>query len=327
VRQGTYVLSQHIGIHGAGASEADRILLSAFEGESAVIDGAAAVREVIVVSGRYVTVRGLTVRNSAGYNLEVRGGSQVVIEDNRFLDNRSSDSLKGDGGSSDVVVRNNEFSGWDSQAIDLTGVMRWTIENNRFHDSHGVDANAIGMKFGTRDVTVVGNTFTDTQGMSLGGVSSAHAEPFEAYGLVVTRNTFRNIDGAAVRVFSCSGCRFENNVIDGAGGGLRVYGRVSQGASGCAGGCQPSENLMAAGNQIRNLLGGADGPPDVFWGVDASEMGALSPSNNTYCARAAGASRFWLSGTFVGFSEWVRAVPTDATSVAAARTDERCTAF
>jgi hypothetical protein len=127
----------------------------------------------VTVSGQYVTVQGITLQNSAGYNLEVRGARQVVIQGNRFLANGASDSLKGDGGAADVTVRDNEFTQWDSQAIDITGVSRWTIERNRIHDPKGVDAKAIGIKFGSRDITVVNNEIFNTEGLSLGGVSSA----------------------------------------------------------------------------------------------------------------------------------------------------------
>ena len=119
MRRGTYALIQGLSVNGAGTSEADRVVLEAYEGETVVLDGRNAPRELLVVSGRYVTVRGLTLQNAAAYNLEVRGAMQVVIEGNRFLANRASDSLKGDGGAADVQVRNNEFTQWDSQAIDL----------------------------------------------------------------------------------------------------------------------------------------------------------------------------------------------------------------
>ena len=324
VRRGTYVLTQGLDVNGAGTSESGRVVLEAYRGEAVVLDGRNAPRELVVVSGRYVTVQGLTLQNAGGYNLEVRGGQQVLIEGNRFLANRSSDSLKGDGGAADVVVRGNEFTQWDSQAIDLTGVSRWRIERNRFYEPRGEGANAIGVKFGSRDVTIADNEFTATQGLSLGGVSSPHGNAFEAFTVTASHNTFRNVTGFAATVYSCSGCRFQDNDVSGAGGGLRLVGAGTNGAGGCAGGCQPTRDLAATGNRLRNLLGGREGPPDLFWAVEAGEREGLAPSANTYCESSGGAARFWLAGGYVRFEEWVRAVPTDASSAVAARTDQRC---
>jgi hypothetical protein len=324
IRRGTYTLTEGFAINGAGSSEAGRVVVEAYQGEDVVLDGRNAPRELLTVSGRFVTVQGLTLQNAGGYNLEVRGGQQVVIEGNRFGANRASDSLKGDGGAADVVVRDNEFTQWDSQAIDLTGVSRWRIERNRFHDPGGAGANAIGVKFGSRDVTITDNEFTNTQGLSLGGVSSAHGNPFEAVGVVASRNSFRTVAGFVATVYSCSGCRFQDNDVDGAGGGLRLVGAGTNGAGGCAGGCQPTRDMAASGNRLRNLQGGREGPANLFWAVEATEREGLAPSSNTYCEGTSGGARFWLAGDYVRFEDWVRAVPADASSAVAARTDQRC---
>src|SRR5688572_15616882 len=230
VRQGTYTLTQGIDVNGVGSSEADRVTIAAFQNETVVFDGRNTPRELITVSGQYVTVQGLTLQNSAGYNLEVRGARQVVIQGNRFLANGASDSLKGDGGAADVIVRDNEFTQWDSQAIDITGVMRWTIERNRIHDPKGVDAKAIGIKYGSRDITVTDNEIFDTEGLSLGGVSSPHSNAFEAYNLSVRNNTFRNVPAFAAEFYSCSNCQFQGNKITAAGAGVRLLSAANHGS-------------------------------------------------------------------------------------------------
>jgi hypothetical protein len=324
VRQGTYTLTPGIDVNGVGSSEADRVTLAAFQGETVVFDGRNTPRELITVSGQYVTVQGLTLQNSAGYNLEVRGARQVVIQGNRFLANGASDSLKGDGGAADVTVRDNEFTQWDSQAIDITGVSRWTIERNRIHDPKGVDAKAIGIKFGSRDITVVNNEIFNTEGLSLGGVSSPHSNAFEAYNLSVRDNTFTNVTAFAAEFYSCSNCQFQGNRITAAGAGVRLFSNAVHGASGCPGGCQPNQGITVTGNQMRNLVGGHGGVPDLFWAIEPSELSGLSSGNNTYCEASPGASRFYISGVFVRFDEWVRTVPTDASSAVTARGDSRC---
>jgi len=324
VRQGSYTLTQGMDVNGVGSSEADRVTLAAFQGETVVFDGRNTPRELVTVSGQYVTVQGITLQNSAGYNLEVRGARQVVIQGNRFLANGASDSLKGDGGAADVTVRDNEFTQWDSQAIDITGVSRWTIERNRIHDPKGVDAKAIGIKFGSRDITVVNNEIFNTEGLSLGGVSSAHSDAFEAYNLSVRDNTFQNVAAFAAEFYSCSNCQFQGNRITAAGAGVRLLSAATHGVSGCPGGCQPNQGITVSGNQLRNLVGGHGGPPDLFWAIEPSELSGLSSANNTYCEASPGSSRFWISGVFVRFDEWVRTVPTDMASSVTGRTDSRC---
>ena len=108
------------------------------------------------------------------------------------------------------------------------------------------------------------------------------------------------------------------------GRGLRLFSAATQGASGCPGGCKPSEGVTVTGNQMRNLVGGHGGPPDLFWAIEPSEISGLSTGNNTYCEASSGASRFWISGVFVRFDEWLRTVPGDASSAVTARNDSRC---
>jgi len=324
VRQGTYTLTQGLDINGAGSSEGERVILAAFQGETAVFDGRNSPRELVTVSGQYVTIQGITFQNAAGYNLEVRGARQVVIQGNRFLANGASDSLKGDGGAADVTVRDNEFTQWDSQAIDMTAVSRWTIERNRIHDSRGVDAKAIGIKLGSRDVTVVDNEISNTQGISMGGTGNAHPDAYEAFNLSVRNNTFQNVGAFAAEFYSCSNCQFQGNKITAAGAGMRLLSAATEGVSGCPGGCKPNQGVTVSGNQLRNLVGGHGGPPDLFWAIEPSEVSGLSSGNNTYCEATSGSSRFWISGVFVRFDEWVRTVPTDTSSSVAARTDSRC---
>jgi hypothetical protein len=324
VRAGSYALPAGLIVEGAGNSDGERVVLVNYSGETAVLDGANASREAVRVQGRYVTVEGLTIQNSAGYNLEVRGAQQVLITGNRFLHNRASDSLKGDGGASDVVVRGNEFAQWDSQAIDLTGVSRWTIEGNRFGLPGAADANAIGVKFGSREVLIADNQFTRTRGIALGGTSAAHANAYEAFNVTARGNTFEGVPLFAVTLYSCFGCRLQNNSIRGADAGVRLASSASMGQSGCPGGCQPTRDLVVTNNRFRNLVGNAEGPPDVFWVVDSTETRGLSPSANTYCQSRAASAMFFYAANLLSFPAWLSMLPGDASSVVAGPNDPPC---
>jgi hypothetical protein len=324
VRVGSYALPAGLIVEGAGNSDGERVVLVNYSGETAVLDGADASREVVRVQGRYVTVEGLTIQNSAGYNLEVRGAQQVLITGNRFLHNRASDSLKGDGGASDVVVRGNEFAQWDSQAIDLTGVSRWTIEGNRFGSPGAADGNAVGVKFGSREVLIANNQFTHTRGIALGGTSSPHPSSYEAFNVTARGNTFEGVPLFAVTVYSCFGCRMDGNSVRGADAGVRLGSDASMGRSGCSGGCQPTRDFVVTNNRFRNLLGNSEGPPDVFWVVDSTETRGLSPSGNTYCQSRTSSASFLYGTSLLSFTAWLGVLPGEATSVVAGPNDPAC---
>jgi hypothetical protein len=325
VRAGTYSLTPSgLVIQGRGSNEAEAVVLAAYGNETVIFDGGNVVRELIRVSGQYVAVQGLTLQNSGAYNLEVRGAQHVLIQGNRFLANRASDSLKGDGGAADVHVRGNEFTQWDSQAIDMTTVARWRIEENLFHDPKAVDGNAIGVKFGSRDIVINRNQFFRTRGLSLGGVAASHPEEYEAYNVIAEHNIFENIGGAAAVFYSCAGCQFRDNDVSGGGGGIDLSGESVQGPSGCAGGCRPNQDAVVMRNRFRFLTGAGQGPANVFWAVRVDSWRGLDASNNLYCRQPGEEARFWYENRFVTFDEWARTVQTDGSSAVASLEDARC---
>ena len=204
VRAGLYSMSpagEALTVRGAGRNELERTVLTAYQGESVVIDGGMALREVIRVSGSYNAISGITIQNAGAHNVEFRGGHHHVLEDSVIGPNLSSDALKGDGGAAAVVIQRNDFFGWGSQAIDITEVRKWTIEHNSFHDPQIPGSQAISVKFGARDVTIRNNRLADTGGIRMGGFSLPHPNDAEAYGLVVERNTLENITGHAFNCF------------------------------------------------------------------------------------------------------------------------------
>jgi hypothetical protein len=319
VRAGTYTLTAFgdaILLHGAGSSFAQATTLTNYPGEVPVFDGSNATREVIRLSGRFVVVLGLTVQNAGAYNIEARGVQGCLIANNRILQNFASDALKGDGGAADCMVQGNLFAGWDSQAIDLAGVSRWTITGNAFTGGRGVAAKCLGMKFYAVDVTVSHNTFTNCYGIAMGGTSSPHAEPVEALRLVVEANSFSNMHFMAVDVYACQGCSFRGNVIAGSDYGLRLAGVASQGASGCrnGAGCDPTTGFTARDNTWQNVHGASPNPNNVFWVADRTELTGLSTGGNRYCQVAPVAERFAIDGVFLDFATWQTRTGTDATS-------------
>ena len=325
VRAGVYTITNEgLSLHGIGEDANERIVLTAHQDEPVVFDGANIVRELVRLSGSYTTIERVTFRNSGAHHIEVRGGDHHVIQCVRFLANRSSDALKGDGGASDTLVRHNEFTAWDSQAIDLTGVHRWVIEDNRFFDPAASDGNAIGVKFGSRNIAITRNHFANTRGLAMGGVSSPHDDEFEAYQVVVEANRFEDVEGEAANLYSCSECVFRRNDVIRAGTGVFLGGRELDGPSGCPGGCRPSRGTLVAQNRLREMVGGDEGAPDVFLAAYSSETKGFVAADNLYCHSRGGAALFFYDGRLLEFSDWVATIATDSTSTAASENDAVC---
>src|SRR6185503_10072984 len=204
LRAGTYLIYGWDGlfVRGVGTSEAERTILSSYKREEVVLDvpspdGALCndatapttpecVRQVLRLSGSYVTVQGITVQNGLAYALEVNGGANHVVRCNTFRETvafaRRSDMLKIDGDATDILVTQNDFSRFRSQAIDMTQFRRVVVDDNDFHDPFDQDAGATGNKFGSRDVTIRNNRIHDlgsdtrTHAFSLGGSGTPLAD-------------------------------------------------------------------------------------------------------------------------------------------------------
>jgi hypothetical protein len=326
VRTGVYTfVDEGLSVTGTGNSEANRVVLTAYQNDAVVFDGRNVLRELIRVGGRFTAVERVTLRNAGGYNLQIGGGSDHLVQCNRFLANAASDSLKGVDGATRAIVRGNDFSGWDSQAIDMTAIRDWTIIGNDFHDPKDSTGNAIGAKFGSRGAVITGNHFRNTRGLSFGGTGTAHADDFEAYDLVAERNTFENITGQLVKFYSCSNCIFRDNDAKAIGGGFVLGGEQLDGPSGCAGGCRPTVGATIQRNRLTDLRGN---PSYTFWGLFRKEAEGLSAAGNLYCLPSDQNPRFRIDNQdFFSLADWTRMIGTDATSTVARSDQGLCNAW
>lgn len=321
IRDGTYTLTSledAIVVAGAGSSFAEATVLVNYPGETPMFDGANTAREVIRITGQYTIVQGLILQNAGAYNIEVRGGNWSQILNNTLLQNFSSDSLKGDGGASDILVQGNVFRGWSSQGIDLAGVARWTVTRNVFGRPASAASKCVGMKFEAIDVTVSQNVFSDCSGVAMGGVSSPHDGAWEASGLIVEQNAFISGGGFLFDAYSCQNCAFRNNNIYGGAYGGRLAGIATQGESGCnagAGGCTATTNFTLSGNVVRSLAGASGNPGNIFMIVDSTELTGMSAIDNTYCLLPGDSTvRFAYNGSYENFAAWQAHVSSDTLS-------------
>lgn len=310
-------------VNATGASDAERVVLAAYEGEDVILDGEGHIRETVTVNGSYTLVEGLTIVNGGGYSVELRGGDHHRVRCNQ-IGWSGSDALKGDGGASDTEILSNEFSDWSSQAIDNTDVHRWRIEGNVFHHPRLDDANATGAKLGTSDVLYTKNVFHHTRGLALGGTSSEHEATFEATRLVARDNLFHDIVGVVAKLYSCIDCEFVDNDVRSADGGVYFEDAASAGPSGCPGGCGASRGGRVANNRIRNLDGGgsADQANTFLW-LFSTEAEGFSAAVNLYCVPEGATARFGYDAP-LDFAAWQTATGTDADSRVRVDTDPAC---
>jgi len=325
VRTGTYTFQgEALTLRGVGSNEAERVVLTAYEDESVVLDGEDRLREVVRLAGSNTTVERLTLRNAGAYNVEVRGGENHRVQCNRIQANFRSDSLKGDGGAANTLVRHNDFSQWNSQAIDMTDVRNWTVANNSFHDPALPDAFAILAKLGSRHVRIVDNDFRDSAGIWFGGVSIAHSNRFEAFDVIAENNRFVGLSGVAAKFYSCSNCAFLGNDVNGAAGGIFLSGERFDGPSGCSGGCTPSRGTRVGGNRFRDMVAGLEGGPNTFWGMSSTEAEGLVSGGNLYCVSGGDTAKFQIDDRVLGFGEWTRSLETDESSEVKIDLDGNC---
>jgi len=339
-------------VRGTGTSDSESTVLSSHAGEKVVRDVPApdgsgctqadapsnpnCVRQVVRVSGSHTVVQGITIQNGLGYQLEVNGGDHHLLRCNRLQETvafaQRSDAMKIDGGATDVTVRDNVFTRFRSQAIDMTGVERVLIEHNEFFDPAGADGGATGSKLGTRDVTIRDNDIHDIgpdphgHVFSLGGTGSGYPGEYLAFGIKVTGNRVRNVSGILAQLVSCQGCEVTGNLVSDLGAGILLSAAGTRTTScSVASGCKPSTGSRIFGNKMRRLNGGGDpSQSNVFVAVDTGEGNAFSAGDNLYCASAADAHRFAWGGALVRFSEWLTASGTDASSTPLVDTDPRC---
>ena len=307
VRQGVYDMTPAgrvgLSLRGRGRNVQELTVLSAYNGESVVFDGGRTMRAVIEMTGSYNLIEGITIQNAGAHNLMITGGHHHAVQDSVIGPNLSSDALKGRAGATRVVIRRNTFYGWNSQAIDLTEVSDWLIEDNEFRDPSIMSAFAVGAKLGSHDVRVERNRILRAGGVALGGTSVPHTYPHAAARIAVRNNDFRDITSRwAFKFYSCVDCVVSSNVVTGVLAGYLLGGASYEGKGGCPGGCPPTRNASVIGNTF--LVTAA------FAGAWRSETQGLTSESNVYC----GASQFWLEGDHLSLASWAATLGTETSS-------------
>jgi hypothetical protein len=310
LRSGEYPLDRRLDIRGAGTRAGEAVVLAGWPGERAVVRGAD-LHTLLRLEGRWIRLEGLTLEGARQWNVTIVA-SQTCIAGNVLVgpSGPDGDSIRSTAPSGPlVVIRDNDFSGWRSQAVDGTGAYGWIVERNTFHDAEG---GGVGFKLGARDVLVEDNEMRALGGTAFGtGTSAPHDSAFEAWNVVAERNVVRDVGGAAAQFVSCSGCAFRYNEVDRAAMAVTF---PDQGPSGCPGGCRETTATEIRGNRFRDMRGDSRLPADTFVLADPAVVADFEAGDNVYCARDA-AGRFWYGGDEVlSFAGWQRSTGTDASS-------------
>lgn len=300
VRSGTYTLTafaHEIIISGTGTSAAERTILRGYQDERPIFNGNAATQQIIRLTGNWTGLEGVEVTNSGGYNVEFRGATNAYAIDN-VIRGSGSDSLKIDGGAEYIDILHNDFSGYTSQGIDITGSSEITIKHNTFHDAGDADSFGLGMKMGTSSVDIFHNTFgPNSRGITLGGTSASHPESYEVYDAVVGSNTF-NTTWSAIQLYSCLSCMIRNNTIT-AQSGFYITNVADMGPSGCnndGAECDETDDLKVVFNRFTLSTAYVH---NAFW----TTVPTIEWLGNTYCVT--GTPTYLVNSVSKTSAEWV----------------------
>jgi hypothetical protein len=186
VHGGTYALTaaQVLNPNGRAGSP---ITIRAVEGDNVVFDGATVqlgnYDGLIRVGGSYSVIDGFEVVNSRGGGIQLTGANQTMVRRCR-IHNIAFQALGGSG--NDIVLQQNEVydsvtsntngvvdvanngSGWSPAVLSffITGTtpsLRWTVENNHFHDNWGECLDALHLQ----DSVFRGNLLHDCYSVNL----------------------------------------------------------------------------------------------------------------------------------------------------------------
>ena len=355
LRTGRYIVVgwQGLAVNGAGNSLEEATILSNYEGEEVILDVPSpdgvkcdvsnfeadpdCVRQLLVMSGRFSIVQGLTIQNGLAHHVEIRGGADQVLRCNRIAETipfaMRSDLVKLSGGATRVNIRHNRLSRFWSQAIDLTGVRDVVIEDNEIFDSADPAGGATGTKYGSRNITIRNNKIHGVcpggEGVvfSLGGTGSAHPDDAEAYEVAVEGNTVYDSPCKVAQFVSCQDCRFDNNDVTDVGAGV-LLSAAATGLPGCSTsttGCQATQGVSFQGNRLRGLHGGGDqDASDFFFYGEAGEGSGLVANDNVYCTSVGGSAKFAYEGERLDFAAWLAATGADQGSQVLPETAPRC---
>jgi hypothetical protein len=234
--------------------------------------GRASLPGMNVYDVRGLVLDGVALRSTGDvFHCELCVGVKIV--GSRLLGSRASshENIKANQ-SRNMIVRDSLISGAEQNALDFVAVQRVRLRGNTFQQA---DDWCVYTKGGSSDVVVTDNVFRDcgTGGYLAGQGSGLQymVAPFlhyEAVGVKVARNTFRDIAGAAFGVNGAFNALFVDNVAHRVGRTSHLFEAREGGRT-----CDPGED----GVRCQPLLDAG------AWGTaDQSSDGISIPNRHVY---------------------------------------------
>jgi len=199
------------------------------------------------------TLEGFVISGSSGdYVVQIDGGKNVTLRNNKIYTNQVKDIVKINSGSDYALLENNEIyntsfsscSTCNADGIDITGSDHVVIRNNHIHHIPGWGAYA---KKGSKFNIIENNLIHD---INKGGIGLG--ESSVVYDSIARNNLLYNIGMACLQASGAKDSTFENNTcLNGSTkstwGGLRIV-RAENTNNAKAGDNRYSYNVKAIGN-------------------------------------------------------------------------------
>lgn len=232
LQAGTYVQAGNLVIDASG-TPSDWIQIAAADGTAPVIDlnGAGEFR----ISGSYVSLHGVDIRNGGGNNLHIAPGTEDVhhvhVSDTTIHDlawgpgaavkiNRNNTESAAVG---TICLEDNDVSeAIDNAIIDGVGVDGAVVTGNDIHDN-AAGSHGVFFKGGSADIVIEANVIRGISGnaaLQLGGNTGASFwnpvyPGWEGVNQIARNNLIADFDDSAVEVRGVNGAFVYNNTIVG----------------------------------------------------------------------------------------------------------------
>lgn len=255
---------------GTSGLEGSPIIYEAFPGDKVVIDGAFMesknnFQDAVfkIESKKYITVKGLSVKNSAGSGIFAINSENIVFQGNS-TENTWSSGISAFFGKN-IVIDNNlvvlACNDGNQECISVAGVDGFEIKNNHVRDSGPgiIGGEGIDAKDGSRNGSIHHNLVHDINRLGIYVDSWAH----HTYNIEVYSNTVFNNNSWGICLATENGglledIRVYNNIVyDNIHVGIGIEGDEGWGVPGAK---RPFKNIQVYNNTVHN--NGSN-----FWGI------------------------------------------------------------
>lgn len=155
----------------------------------------------VIPAGTTIKGNGATIKGSL-----VISGSNITIDNVKLVSNGNGIAISNNANADNVVISNNQFTGYKGHTIELSGVFNNLKIVNNTDDNH-TSNNVQVVEAGKSDsITVSGNTFGSTVRVD------GYADLLTT-GIQVTQNNFESVPDTAVSIVKADGAVISGNKV------------------------------------------------------------------------------------------------------------------